>query len=309
MVGTGGVGFLMLDADKNIKYASNSRSVCIPNSVGRDFTIWACDADGTLHPVEKKSGGVEYVTTSIAGTLQNNLSPDVIKLVLTGRMNSKDIKYMRQLINEGNLQSLDLTGAKVASGGGYYYKTYGTALNNMGDYCFQGFRKLVNINLPQTITKIGSNAFSRSGLRAIAIPDKVTEIGLDAFAYCQQLSTVLIGKKVSSLKQGAFYESGVKDVYVLPLTPPSLSSYPFSSNPTIHVYASALAKYQASPWAEYGTIVGDLTDDIVDGIEELEAQKNLADSDIETYDLMGRKVVDVKPGNIYVRNGRKYIVE
>ena len=309
MVGTGGVGFLMLDADNNIKYASNSRSVCVPNSIGRDFTIWACDADGTLHPLEKKPGGVEYVTLSAAGTLQSNLSPQVIKLVLTGRMNAKDIKYMRQLINEGNLQSLDLTGAKVASGGGYYYKSYGTALNNMGDYCFQGFRKLVNINLPQTLTKIGTNAFSKTGLRTVVVPDKVTTIGEDAFAYCQQLSTVLIGKRVSSLAKGAFYESGVKDVYVLPLTPPSLSSYAFSSKPTIHVYASALEKYQATAWADYGTIVGDLTDDIVDGIEELEAPKNLSDSNIETYDLMGRKVTEFSPGNIYVRNGRKYIVK
>ena len=88
------------------------------------------------------------------------------------------------------------------------------------------------------------------------------------------------------------------------------SSYAFSSNPTIHVYASALAKYQASAWAEYGTIVGDLTDDIIDGIEEISEYSDYSENSEYSdscYDLMGRKVTDLKPGSIYLRNGKKFI--
>ncbi|MBR5051701.1 MAG: leucine-rich repeat domain-containing protein, partial [Bacteroidaceae bacterium] len=316
MVGTGGIGFLMLDADNNVKYAANSRCIVIPKSIDRDFTIYSVDADGTLREVTKAGSGEESVTLATAGTLQKELTDDqvnVIKLTINGRINGRDIKYMRQLINEGNLQSINLSEARVVTGGGAYYTnngtSYSTSLNSMGDYSFYGLRKFASMELPLTITKIGSNAFSRTGLKKIVIPDKVTSIGEDAFAYCDELTIVLIGKSVNTLSKGAFYSSPVKDVYVTPLTPPSISSYLFSSNPTIHVYASALSKYQASDWANYGTIVGDLTDEIILGIEELEDLKDHTDSSVATYDLMGRRVTNLKPRTIYIRNGKKFMVK
>lgn len=307
MVGRGGVGFLMLDEDNNVKYASNSKSVCIPNSVGNDFSIWACDADGTLHPIEKKTGGIENVKLTSAGTLQDSVSAQVIKLVISGKINAKDIKYMRQLINDNILQSIDLTDATVVTGGGYYYQSYKTSLNTMGDFCFSEFSKLFNIKLPKTITKIGSDAFSHTGLNFIVIPDKVTTISGDAFAYCKNLSKVIIGKSLKTLSKGAFYQSEVKDVYVLPTTPPSIESYAFSSEPVIHVYASALKRYQNSEWANYGTIVGDLTDEMLTGIEETKIPNSVRESVDETYNLMGHKVTHIESGNIYIRNGKKFI--
>ena len=312
MVGKGGVGFLMLDADGNILYASNSRSVSIPSSlIPHLYSIFSVDADGTLHPVEKASGGTECVTLATVGTLQTELqNQNVIQLTLSGKINGKDIKYMRQLIGENNLQSIDLSDAKVSSGGGYYYNSCGTSLNNMGDCCFQGFRKLVGMKLPLTITKVGSNAFSNTSLQIIEIPDRVTTVGEDAFAYCNKLATVIIGKGVKTLSKGAFYDSKVKDVYVKATTPPSISSYLFNSNPTIHVYASALSKYQSSDWANYGTIVGDLTDEIVDGIEEIQNLKfKIQNEKAPVFDFQGRKVTNLQPGTIYICNGKKFVVK
>ncbi|MBO4550575.1 MAG: leucine-rich repeat protein, partial [Bacteroidaceae bacterium] len=304
MVGSGGVGFLMLDADGNIKYAANAKSICIPTSIGNDFTIYSVDADGSLHEVTYAGKGTEYVELTRVGTLKTELqNPYVIKLIVSGPMNTTDINYTKQLITTGNLQSIDLE------------KT--TRLTSIAVQTFQNMKKLIAIKLPLTITSIGADAFSRSGLRSIVIPDKVTTIGEDAFAYCDDLTTVLLGKKVNSLSKGAFYSSPVKDVYVTPLTPPSVGSYLFSSNPTIHVYASALSKYKASAWAQYGTIVGDLTDDIVDGIQppsispEGESTEAFPREGLDGafFDLMGRKVTNLKPGNIYIRNGKKFMVK
>ena len=319
MVGTGGVGFLMLDADNNIKYAANSKCIVIPKSIGRDFTIYSVDADGSLHEVVRAGNGEESVTLATAGTLQTELTDDranVIKLTISGKINGKDIKYMRQLINEENLQSINLADARVVAGGGAYYTnngtSYSTSINSMGDYAFYGLRKLAYMKLPLTITKIGSNAFSRTSLSMIEIPDKVTAIGEDAFAYCDNLATVLIGKGAKTISKGAFYSSKVKDVYVTPLTPPSVGNYLFSSNPTIHVYASALSRYQASDWANYGTIVGDLTDEIIDGIEAPHVEKEIVNcklSNSKCYDLLGRRVTALKPGNIYIRNGKKIMIK
>ena len=307
--GEGGLGFLMLDAEGNLKYASNAKDVCIPKSIGRDFSIYSLDAYGSLHEVVKTAGGEERVALATAGQLEQNMSELAIKLILSGRINGTDIKYMRKLISEKHLVSIDLEQAQIMTGGVAYYKNYKTSFNVMGDYAFQGFKKLISMQLPLGITKIGTNAFSNSGLRIIEIPDKVTTIGEDAFAYCDDLSVVIIGKGAKTMSKGAFYGSQVKDVYVKALTPPSTSSYLFSSNPTIHVYPSVLSKYQASSWKDYGTIVGDLDDDIIDGINEVKSEKLKVKDEGGTFDLMGRKKSDFKSGDIYIKNGKKFMFD
>ena len=314
MEGKGGLGFLMLDEDGNLKYASNAKDVCIPKSIGSDFTIYSLDVDGSLHEVAKVSGGEERVSLARAGQLSKNMSELAIKLILSGKINGTDIKFLRKLIAEGHLQSIDLMQAQIVSGGTAYYtkgdNSYSTTNNVMGNYAFQGFSKLIMMRLPQSITSIGSNAFSQTGLRIIDIPDKVTSVGEDAFAYCSQLSTVVIGKGIKSLSKGAFYDSKVKDVYVKALTPPNVSSYLFSSNPTIHVYASALEKYKASAWAEYGTIVGDLDDDFIDGIETIEHSTLTIEHSEDVYDISGRRVNNGQlPKGLYIVGGKKVAIK
>ena len=311
MDGKGGVGFLMLDDEGNIKYASNAKDVCVPRSVGRNFTVYAVEADGTLCEITKVEGGVERVALAKAGQLPSSMSDLTIKLILSGKINGTDIKHLRKLITEKHLASIDLTEAQITTGGVAYYSTYKTALNVMGTNAFQGFTKLVSMKLPQTLTQIGSNAFSSTGLKMIEIPDKVTTIGEDAFAYCSQLATVIIGKGAKTLSKGAFYESKVKDVYVKAATPPSVSGYLFSSNPTIHVYASVLSKYQASGWAEYGTIVGDLDEwEETTSIKEvLEVKSDESATAGAVYDLSGRRMVtDKLPKGLYIVNGKKIYV-
>ena len=310
MSGTGGVGFLALDGDGKMRYASNSRCFCIPTSIEDDFTLYSVDADGTLHEVTKAGSGAEVVWLNRAGTLRDSLSASAIKATVGGNVNGTDIKYMRQLINEGNLSSLDLTEAKMVSGGLAYYESYRSATNAIGDHAFYGLKKLISVNLPKSITKIEGNAFARSGLREIRIPDGVTTIGGDAFAYCDQLNSVVIGSKVRTMEQGVFYSSEVKHAYVKALTPPSIAAYLFSSKPVIHVYAESLAAYKASPWAEFGTLVGDLSEyEDITGIEET-VQDLPTDAVAEPfYDLQGRRVGQLRPGSIYIRKGRKILIK
>ena len=243
-----------------------------------------------------------------AGVLADSLAANVIKATISGNINGTDIKYMRQLIAEGNLASIDLAEAKVVSGGVAYYENYRSALNTIGAYAFDSFKKLVAMRLPLKITSIGDRAFRFSGLKMIEIPDAVTSIGLEAFGGSSTLTTVVIGKKVKTMSQGVFYNSPVKDVYVKALTPPTLSDYIFNSNPTIHVYASALSKYQSSNWAKFGTIVGDLTDEIIDGIEAPHVEEEIVNSkssNSKCYDLMGRRLTNLQTGTIYIRDGKK----
>ena len=299
MEGEGGLGFLMLDAENKIKYASNAKNLCIPTSVGSDFTIYSYDADGSLHEVALGGSGTVYITLTSAGSLKSKLENNqVIKLIVSGPINTTDLNYMKQLINKENLQSIDIE------------KT--TRLTSIAASAFSGIKKLVALSLPSTITSIGSNAFSNSGLRSIVIPDKVTSVGGDAFAYCDNLTSVVVGEKVKSMDQGVFYSSAVKEAYFKPVTPPTLngvSDYLFSGkNRTIHVYSNALSKYKSAGWDRYGTLVGDL-EDFIDGIENvnINVNDNLNLNNGAVYDLMGRKVTNLQPGTIYIKNGKKFM--
>ena len=198
------------------------------------------------------------VNVEKAGTLSTLIAGTETDLKLTGSINGTDVKCLRQLINDGKLTSLDLSEVHIVSGGEAYYESYKTANDVIGESMFTGCAKLRTIVLPSTVTEILKNAFSRSGIRKVDIPNSVSHLGGDAFAYCSSLATVVIGSRVTRLDQGVFYSSSVSMAYVKPLTPPSTPAYLFSSKPTIRVYSDALEDYKQSSWASYGTIVGRL---------------------------------------------------
>lgn len=306
MSGTGGIGFVALNSEGKMVYAANALRFCIPSCIDEEFTIYSVDLDGTMHEVTKSGSGMETVSMTEAGTLSDLLSPQTIKAKISGPINGTDIKYLRRLVAEENLQSIDLLEATIVSGGDAYYETYTTSDDDMGAYSFYNHRGLVSLTLPQTITSIGSNAFAQSGLMSVQIPDDVISVGMDAFAYCSQLSTVEIGPNVKRMNQGVFYSSEVKNVYVRAKTPPTIGNYLFSSKPIIHVYAESLAEYEASAWAEYGTLVGDLDD--YTKIKDVDAVSQKS-SDGFIYDLLGRRISLMQPFQVYVKNGSKVIVK
>lgn len=307
MNGKGGVGFLVQDKDGKILYAANTLSFCIPSCVGKEFAIYSVDADGTLHEVSRQEGGLEIVHLTEPGKLSDSLSTLAVKAVITGPLNGTDIQYLRKLINEEKLQSIDISGATIVGGGDAYYEDYTTASDEIGRNSFYYCAKLGSVVLPQSVNTIGRQAFSRSGLQDVEIPEGVTSIGFDAFAYCSQLSKVIIGPDVEKIQQGAFYESAVKDVYVKPTTPPAIASYLFSSKPIIHVYASALADYETSGWAEFGTLVGDLEECELTKVEDIEVISQTTPKDGYIYDMFGRRVSSLQPAKIYIKDGKKII--
>ncbi len=79
-----------------------------------------------------------------------------------------------------------------------------TGLTEIPEGIFKSQGSLVGIMLPQSVTKIGEEAFSYSDLSKITIPDSVTEIGESAFEGCAKLKSVKIGSKVAEIGAYAF---------------------------------------------------------------------------------------------------------
>ena len=66
-------------------------------------------------------------------------------------------------------------------------------LIEIGDFAFKECRSLENIYLPESLEKIGTNAFfSCRKLKSINIPKNVSKIGVGAFDYCESLESITV---------------------------------------------------------------------------------------------------------------------
>ena len=75
--------------------------------------------------------------------------------------------------------------------------------------------KLTEVTLPDTLTRIGSSAFSYcSSLKEITLPEHLTEIGLNAFGSCTMLTDIRIPASVTSLGAQPFRGSGLRSIEV-----------------------------------------------------------------------------------------------
>lgn len=93
----------------------------------------------------------------------------------------------------------------------------------------EGF--FLDVDLPDTIQYIGTQAFYYSGLKKIIIPDSVLTIGDRAFHYCGGLESVVIGSGITDIGGSAFSSCPLlSDITCLAETPPTLGAYVFNNN-------------------------------------------------------------------------------
>lgn len=62
------------------------------------------------------------------------------------------------------------------------------------------------------VTAIGDNAFYYSEITSVTIPDSVKSIGIMAFAECEYLSTIRLGKSITKIGLGAFYWTNISSI-------------------------------------------------------------------------------------------------
>ena len=67
----------------------------------------------------------------------------------------------------------------------------------IGNSTFQNCVRLTSIEIPESVTSIGRDAFSCSGLTSINIPESVTVIGNYAFRDCAGLTSIDIQNGVN----------------------------------------------------------------------------------------------------------------
>lgn len=78
------------------------------------------------------------------------------------------------------------------------------SLCQIGDYAFQGCKKLRRLILPDSLTQLGTGAFRDSSLQEIRLPSSIQRIPRLAFANCSDLSIVTVPEGILFIDEKAF---------------------------------------------------------------------------------------------------------
>ena len=74
----------------------------------------------------------------------------------------------------------------------------------IAENAFRNCDQLTSVHIPNSVTEIGTRAFTYSGVDSIIIPIQVKTIGSLVFEYCTNLSYVEMGNQVKKINNGAF---------------------------------------------------------------------------------------------------------
>jgi hypothetical protein len=132
--------------------------------------------------------------------------------------------------------------------------TNGWPVTSIGESAFINCVSMTNVTLPNSLTNIGSQAFTGSGLASVVLPDSLISIGPSAFLNCYSLAGLVLGEGVSSIGDYAF--SGCSSLTNV-LIPESLTNI----SSTAFIECSSLTALTADGWnPTYSSLAGVLFD-------------------------------------------------
>ncbi len=202
---------IVLVADANLVTENRNATVTVSAEGVQPQTITVTQA------------GFPKAITVVAGGLATTLSASelnsIINLKITGTIDARDFKTMRD--NMPALSFLDISEATIAA----YNGTLGTtawitnyAANKIPDYAFNlgmSYQQLTltDVKLPTSINAIGDYAFySCEALTEIEIPNSVTFIGRGGFGSCYNLAKITLPNNLTSIGNEVFMGSGISEI-------------------------------------------------------------------------------------------------
>ena len=176
------------------------------------LAIQAADKDGLITKqiiVKLEKAGT--LPDRIGSTKRNKIT----NLKIIGEINGTDWRVIREMAGrsyyndgtDGKLAILDLSEAKIVSGGGsYLYNDSYTNDNELGSCAFLNCSGLTSLSLPSSLTSIEREAFAGcSGLTSLSLPSSLTSIKYRAFYGCSGLTSLSLPSSLTSIEYYAFY--------------------------------------------------------------------------------------------------------
>ena len=157
-----------------------------------------CKEEEEIHykPIyDSKRFVAEYDITNTTSTTQLFNNPSLIK-----KLEIDGVKYTGNDIFQHYWHKFDTPGIHIVK---YTLQDNVTTID--GSSFASEASPMISITIPDTITSIGSGAFSgRSSLEYVRIPNSVTSIGGGAFSGCTKLTSIEFPSSLTSISGGVF---------------------------------------------------------------------------------------------------------
>lgn len=225
--------------------------------------------EGTLTITEPPSHGAS-ISNTIAGNLKNAIASKgfttdkVQSMKISGYLNGTDILLIRNMLNDGVLHDLDLTGCFIVEGGSSYSDPtdivqYYTSNDEIGPFMFAYCDNLQTIKLPESVKKIESCSFaSCRSLSSVVFPHNLSEINYMAFSDCGKLVDISIPGGVTDIEENAFSDcASLREIMV------DSENRDYTSIDGI-LFTKDMKKLQICPMAYKASLY-----EIPDGVEEI----------------------------------------
>ena len=192
------------------KNCSSLTSIEIPNSVTSigNYAFSSCSSlESFIIP--------ENITSLSTGTFSGCSKLTTItvpkNVTLIGPTVFKDCTALTTIIFENNSQLATIADDNNNSNGGSFHNCKSlkninlpNTLTYIGSYAFYSCTSLNHIDIPNSVTNIAIRAFESSGLVDIEIPSGVISLGSNVFESCSKLENVSIPTSVTSIPYCAF---------------------------------------------------------------------------------------------------------
>lgn len=224
--------------------ASAHASVKVTENPSGTVTIAVNGAAGQIGVENIQWGNKSYDYASGMTAAYQALIKTAQNVIITGNINSDDIKTLVAKNQNGNtwtLNTLDMKGAsidKITVEGSEWYASSHTFMpdgntrisckkfvfphTNDGivpDYfsaCFQRTNsQLETVIIPNGYKSIGKKAFNNTTIKHITLPNSLESIGEEAFVECHNLKTIAFPAGLKTIGDKAFNNTKLMDVYFL----------------------------------------------------------------------------------------------
>ncbi len=141
------------------------------------------------------------------------------------------------------------------------------SVTKMGQSVFSSCRALTSIDIPASVTTIPYGAFTNCwNLRTINIPEGVQEIGDYVFAGCQNLLSITLPSTITNIGSDAL--RGIKEIYCLATTPPTINSNSIDADAVVYVPCSKVSDYLAVQYWQFLNVFGEMDYKLSLGVSE-----------------------------------------
>lgn len=139
------------------------------------------------------------------GELWNGSTNDFVVQCLDGDIAKEPSMNALVKFEDGNVLNWDELKNPV-HGEKYGYNASNISYSKIGDEAFENCDKIVSLEVPDTVTEIGVDAFKNSSIESIVLSDSLKKIDSFAFAECDQLREILIPGSVIEIGINPFID-------------------------------------------------------------------------------------------------------